>query len=118
MPLYVATVSDAIIGSSEVVPVPRIGHEHRAELGMGVLPDYRRLGVGSRLLQASLDAAHERGFERIELEVYAANQPAIRLYQKFGFKTKGLRRRGRKFDDSYDDIVLMALFLNERAPPH
>jgi RimJ/RimL family protein N-acetyltransferase len=116
MPPYVATSSDAIIGSSEIVPVPRVGHEHRAELGMGVLPEYRRLGVGSRLLQASLDTARQRSFERVELEVYAANQPAIRLYQKFGFKTEGLRKRGRKFDGYYDDVVLMVLFLD--VPPN
>jgi RimJ/RimL family protein N-acetyltransferase len=112
VPLYVATASGMIIGSSEIVPVPRVGHEHRAELGMGVLPEHRRAGVGGQLLQATLDAARQRGFERVEAEVYAANRQAIHLYQQFGFQTEGLRKRGRKFDGGYDDIILMVLFLD------
>jgi RimJ/RimL family protein N-acetyltransferase len=116
MPLHVATVSGTIVGSSEIVPVTRVGHEHRAELGMGVLPEYRGIGVGGRLLHASLDSARQLGFERVEAEVYATNRPAIHLYEKFGFQTEGLRRCGRKFGGCYDDIILMVLFL-EVTPP-
>lgn len=115
-PLFVATASDVIIGHSEIIPVPRMVYEHRAALSVGVLPEYRRMGVGGRLVQEALDAARRRGFERVELEVYASNQAAIRLYQKFGFLTEGVRKRGRKFDGVYDDIILMALFLDGPMP--
>jgi ribosomal protein S18 acetylase RimI-like enzyme len=76
---------------------------------MGVLPGYRGLGHGRRLAEAAIAAARQAGMERIELEVFASNVTAIRLYEKLGFQHEGVKRRGRKLDGVYDDHVLMAL---------
>lgn len=57
------------------------------EMGMGVLPNYREQGVGSALLQELLLIAFQNGVCKISLSV-ESNNPAIRLYQKFGFKKK------------------------------
>lgn len=75
---------------------------------MGLLPEFRGHGVGERLARAVMDAALARGAERIELEVFASNARAIRLYERLGFVREGVRRRARKLDGEYTDDVLMA----------
>lgn len=54
------------------------------ELGIGVDPDYRQLGVGTALVNALLELAEAVGIARISLSVEADN-PAVRLYENVGF---------------------------------
>ncbi|HEY9909917.1 MAG TPA: ribosomal protein S18-alanine N-acetyltransferase [Thermosynechococcaceae cyanobacterium] len=56
-------------------------------------PDYQRQGIGQAMLWALLTSAQKRGLERATLEVKASNEAAIALYQKFGFREAGRRRR-------------------------
>jgi RimJ/RimL family protein N-acetyltransferase len=86
---------------------------HVAELGMFVLKAYRRRGIGHELLAWILGWAAESGLEKITLSVFATNQLAIQLYQRFGFVEEGRRRRQIKVGEQYLDELLMARFLNE-----
>jgi ribosomal protein S18 acetylase RimI-like enzyme len=52
---------------------------------LGVLPDQRKLRVGSQLMRALLDAARGAGVSRMQLEVIEGNQPAHALFVKLGF---------------------------------
>lgn len=54
--------------------------------GMGTAPAHRRRGLGERALVAALQAAADRGSDRVWLEVIDRNQPAIALYEKLGFE--------------------------------
>ena len=49
---------------------------------ISVLPEYERLGIGSRIFNKLLETAKN---ENIELEVHPNNQKAIKFYQKLGF---------------------------------
>lgn len=72
---------------------------------LAIHPQYHRQGLGQALLYALLKTAGDRGLERATLEVRASNLAAISLYQKFGFKTAGLRRRYYK-DNGEDALIL------------
>jgi ribosomal protein S18 acetylase RimI-like enzyme len=102
-----------LVGWIDLTPGPFEGLDHCARLGMGLLPAYRGRGLGRRLLTAAVDAGRKRGFERIELEVFASNTAAIRLYESAGFTAEGRKRHARKLDGRYDDIVLYALLLHD-----
>ncbi|MFM7425234.1 MAG: ribosomal protein S18-alanine N-acetyltransferase [Elainella sp.] len=52
---------------------------------------YRGQGLGQTLLYALLASAQQRQMEWATLEVRVSNQPAILLYQKFGFEQVGQR---------------------------
>jgi ribosomal protein S18 acetylase RimI-like enzyme len=54
--------------------------------GIGVAAAQRGKGVGEALLRQVLDAARRRGLREIWLEVLIQNEPAIRLYEKLGFR--------------------------------
>jgi RimJ/RimL family protein N-acetyltransferase len=57
---------------------------------------------------AALRAAEEAGLTRIELEVFASNHAAIRLYERHGFVIEGVKRGARVLDGIVDDLVCMA----------
>jgi len=102
-------VTNEVVGWCDIARAPFEGFRHSGRLGMGLLPHVRGKGLGRRLAQATIDAVRARGVERIELEVFASNTRAIRLYERLGFVHEGVRRRARKLDGAYEDNVLMAL---------
>ena len=111
VPQFVAVRDGLVIGWCDVSPMRLEGFTHRGTLGMGVRREYRRLGIGTRLITQTIDKAKEKGLERIELEVFASNTPAISLYEKVGFVVEGMKKKARKLDGAYDDIVDMALLV-------
>jgi len=58
-----------------------------------VHPRYQGQGLGQLLLLNLLEDALKRGLERATLEVRASNQAALSLYEKFGFKIAGRRKK-------------------------
>ena len=58
---------------------------------LAVDPPWRRRGVASALLTFVLEAAAAEGATRATLEVRRSNEPARRLYERFGFAFAGVR---------------------------
>ena len=111
IPQYVAVEENKVVGWCDIAPNKGEGFTHCGTLGMGVLSDHRGKGIGTRLIEDALYAAKEFGFERVELEVYVSNVSAVKLYETRGFKYEGVKRKARKLDGKYDDILIMALFI-------
>jgi ribosomal-protein-alanine N-acetyltransferase len=72
---------------------------------LAVHPDYQGRGLGQAMVWGLMQAARDRALERATLEVRASNQPAISLYNKFGFQLAGRRRRYYK-DTNEDALIL------------
>ena len=70
-----------------------------------VLPEYRRRKIGERMLLAIFERAERLGAEGLTLEVRASNLPAQRLYEKYGFRPAGIRRR--YYSDNNEDAIIM-----------
>ena len=74
--------------------------------GLGIM-------VGTALLEAVLDLADNwLMLRRVELEVYADNGGAIRLYQRLGFETEGCKREAAVKAGAYVDTLVMARLRN------
>jgi ribosomal-protein-alanine N-acetyltransferase len=71
----------------------------------GVHPDWRRQGVGSRLLLRLLELSLELRAARMTLEVRVGNLPAQELYRRFGFAIAGTRPR--YYTDDGEDAFVM-----------
>jgi len=85
--LWMAEYQGKIIGSIAI-----LGRGNKAQLRWFLLhPDYRGIGVGSRLLTISLDYCREKGFDLVCLSSAADCVKAIGMYQKAGFVKIGER---------------------------
>lgn len=97
------------IGSASLHRATRPRRIHTAGVGMGVADDWQGRGVGTALLATLLDVADNWWqVTRVHLEVYADNQGAIRLYEKFGFEVEGRLRQDAFRDGEYVDSLVMA----------
>ncbi|MFD0685576.1 ribosomal protein S18-alanine N-acetyltransferase [Actinomadura fibrosa] len=79
---------------------------------IGVRADMRGAGIGTALLTELMDEAARRGSEAVFLEVRADNDPARRLYERFGFGRVGVRKR--YYQPSNVDAVVMRRVLRRR----
>lgn len=59
---------------------------------IGVLPEYRRRGIGEKLLTALEDYSVSNNITLLTLEVRCSNAPAVAMYEKHGFIKVGTRK--------------------------
>jgi RimJ/RimL family protein N-acetyltransferase len=108
--VFVAERSDgALVGRLSVARDQHPASSHVADLGLMVAHDARGQGIGTALLQAAVDWARDAGIRKLELHVFPWNEPAMRLYEKFGCEREGYRKRHYRRDGEDVDAVLMAL---------
>ena len=79
-----------------------------ADLGLMVAERYRRRGIGKMLLDEAVAWARASGISKLELHVFPWNEPAIALYESFGFEREGYRKRHYARAGEYVDAILMA----------
>ena len=80
---------------------------------IGVGKAYQRQGIAAALLQVLVDEAKRQGASRMLLEVRVDNDPALALYQRFGFERMGLRKR--YYQPEGIDAYTMSLDLKPRV---
>lgn len=104
------------VGHIELHTRPFPSSLHRAEIGMAVEATHRRLGIGKRLLETAIDwALKESRLDWLDLNVFAHNQPARRLYESFGFVEAGRADDFCRIDGQSVDDIHMVLRLREPA---
>lgn len=59
---------------------------------VAVHPDYRKRGIGRKMLARLLQEGRKAGITAFTLEVREGNKEAVHLYEKAGFVTEGVRR--------------------------
>jgi putative acetyltransferase len=101
---------EEVVGSLSLHTYPaRPRVRHVGGIGMAVRDDWQGKGVGSALMEAALDLADNwLGLRRVELTVFVDNEPAIALYEKFGFEVEGTQRMHAFRDGEYVDAYVMA----------
>jgi len=110
--LVVLSVGE-VVGWCDVTLKPRPIYAHSGVLGMGLLPQFRRQGLGKRLIKQSLAAGRAFGMRRVELTVRENNKGAIALYKQVGFEIEGEQRNAVLVDGAYENLILTVL-----AAPH
>ena len=75
--------------------------------------NFRRQNIGSIMLSKLIEMAeYEKNITSITLEVNSNNIAAIKLYEKFGFKKLGLRK---KYYNNTEDAIIMTRQLNTKC---
>ena len=87
---YAVHYQDALVGVLLLAPRPLL---NRWELMlMGLIPEWRGMGLGRALLNSALALAQQAGIQEVVLAVDEVNVPAKRLYQQAGFKQYAQQR--------------------------
>ena len=109
--VFVAEEDGRIVGRLSLARDQHPASYHVADLGLMVAATHRRRGIGRALLDAAVEWARESGVQKLELHVFPYNEPAIRLYEGYGFEREGYRRAHYRRAGEYVDAIVMALVL-------
>ena len=111
----VACLERELVGQLDIHTFPnRPRRRHAGQIGMSVRDEFQGKGVGTALLQAAVDLADKwLNLLRLELEVYSDHEPAVRLYQRFGFAIEGTLVQYAYRAGQYVDVYSMARLKQE-----
>jgi [ribosomal protein S18]-alanine N-acetyltransferase len=82
-------------------------------MNVAVDPQQRRRGIATAMLQELFSRADKPG-EQYTLEVRTSNDPAIALYERFGFRSAGVRPG--YYHDNKEDALIMWRTVAEAQP--
>lgn len=119
--VFVAEDEGAVIARLSLARDPHPASRHVADLGLMVAESHRRRGIGRALLDQAVDWARTAGVRKLELHVFPWNEPAIHLYESYGFVREGLRAGHYLRDGQEVDAILMAYRVAvgpSGLPPH
>ena len=72
---------------------------------VAVLPEYRNKGLGGMLIKKMIEICRSSEISHMTLEVRVSNEPAINLYNKFGFYALG--KRPNYYVKPLEDALIM-----------
>ena len=98
---FVARIDGKIVGYAGMWHVVTEGQI----TNVAVLPEYRGLGIGRKLMEKMIKTGEEKEMIGITLEVKISNTVAQNLYTSLGFKPEGFRKNYYK--DTNEDAVIM-----------
>ncbi len=82
-------------------------------MNIAVDPERRREGIATVMLEKLFESADREG-EQYTLEVRTSNAPAIAMYERFGFRSAGVRRG--YYHDNKEDALIMWRTARGRQP--
>ncbi|MCS7100009.1 MAG: ribosomal protein S18-alanine N-acetyltransferase [Sulfolobales archaeon] len=105
----VALAGERIVGYNMCRIEYGVGHVKRGIVKQGhvvsiaVLPEFRQRGIATALMTSAMNSMKKKyGADEVYLEVRVSNEPAIRLYEKLGFKkVRVLKRYYLDGEDAY-----------------
>jgi putative acetyltransferase len=108
--LVACVENEEVVGQISIQTFPnRPRRRHVGYLGMMVRDDWQGKGVGTALMEAAIDLAENwMNLTRLELEVFVDNTPAIKLYEKWGFRIEGTLVDYAFRHGGYVDTYMMA----------
>ena len=121
--MVLAEVRGRLVGMSGMVRVPSRKAWHIGMVySVYVQPAWRGLGIGEALVSACLEWGREHGVRRAQLGVAVENTPAIRCYERCGFKVYGLEQmaihwNGCDIDEYLMDVILASPEGQPALPP-
>lgn len=109
----VVEIDGKIAGSTTLQKGSTKRTSHVADFGITILKEYSGLKIGTLLMEEVIKWCKENQVEKIELDVFEENTPAIALYKKFGFIEEGRKNKNIKIKGEYKSTLLLARFLKD-----
>jgi L-amino acid N-acyltransferase YncA len=113
-PVIVAESMSGVVGWASLNPFSaRPVYRFVADLSVYVDRQWRGKGVGTRLLAEIEARALALEYHKIVLAAFPFNQPGMRLYERFGFRTVGIYREQGLVDGRWVDTIIMEKLLGK-----
>ena len=109
--IFVAEENGVLIGYLFAMGGIAKRNRHSVYLVIGILSEYRGLGVGTKLFLHLEDWAREHSVHRLELSVVTRNEAGLQLYKKMGFDIEGTKRHSLFIDGEFVDEYYMSKLL-------
>lgn len=103
----VILLDEKIVGYGGVWYILEEGHI----TNIAIDPDFRKHGLGQKLVAEMIVEAVKNNIHQMTLEVRKSNIPAIKLYEKMGFEIAGVRPK--YYTDNQEDALIMWLDLQK-----
>ncbi len=102
-----------VVGLQTMEPLAAYTHafDHVGVIATYVDLGCRRQGVGRRLFEATVEAARQKGYEKIFTYVRGDNPAALMAYRKYGFRVIGTATRHARIGGRYIDEIMIEKFL-------
>jgi RimJ/RimL family protein N-acetyltransferase len=107
----VAEIGDKIAGVAQLKRGTLEMSRHTANFRIWIAPKFQGYGIGTKLMQYTLQWARHHGLEKVCLDVFADNKRAISMYKKYGFVIEGHRKKQFILDGKYVDEIFMSRFM-------
>jgi len=106
----VAEVDGKMVANSEVERRSGL-MGHIGYLGIAIKSGYRRIGIGTKIMQTLIEESKKAGLTILVLDVFDNNETAKALYNRMGFRENGRLLKGICKNGKYIDLVRMTLEL-------
>lgn len=84
---------------------------HIAHVGLHLREAYRGLGIGTHLLDYAVAWASEKGFKKLEANIFTTNKYSLGMFTKAGFAEEGVRKNRIQVGRDFINEVLMGKLL-------
>jgi L-amino acid N-acyltransferase YncA/cephalosporin hydroxylase len=113
-PFWVAESEGRVIGWLDFKKfLPRCAYRGTAEISVYVDQEFRRRGVGQRLLEHAIACAPSLGITALVGLIFGHNESSLRLFQRLGFERWGFLPAVAQLDGVERDLVVMG----QHCPP-
>lgn len=111
--IFLAEVKDQIVGfqSLDLWAKYTDSFDHVGVIGTFILPEWRKIGIGTKLAKNCFDFARRNKYEKIIIYIRSKNIGAQSFYKRLGFIEKGILSHQVKIDNQYEDEIFLELFL-------
>lgn len=110
--MILGIINDNIVSISQVSSSNKIRITHNSEIAISVKKDNWRNGIGYEVMRELIKSQKESGIvKNITLGVKASNKNAISMYKKVGFEKVGVHKNYFNINGTYDDEILMDLYI-------
>lgn len=110
-----ALVKDRVVGSASLhfCDGPK---RHIAEVRLFLAKDFRKRGLGMKMVHTLIDLAHRQGLSILMAEILADQTKVVKAFESLGFKTRAILDDYFMFPDGDSrDIVLMTTTLHPKT---
>ncbi|WP_211227880.1 GNAT family N-acetyltransferase [Spirochaeta cellobiosiphila] len=105
---FVYEADGEVKGWSALSPVSkRDVYRGVCELSIYVDPEYSHKGIGTKLLEKTIESSEQEGIWTLFSSVFPENIPSLKLHERFGFRVIGRREKIAQLDGVWKDTIIL-----------